>query len=355
MGKKNSSLGNVLVLRVFNMSVLLTRWYKYAKTATLENLKKSLINYTLDKLYDLSYCRELFTCNDKQELIRYIAPLVNSHKTSNDYYRYFEETDDFKEYYYTPFFDEDTRYERIVKTKSFIKLNRIKECCFYYSLRYGFDVYELYQFMDNNPKIMLNDDDYSDDIPPQEYNDNLRVIIAPIFPQKRTVLTKGRYVDLTSYRGYKYRPKFMCELPVKFTFPDKPFHRRLPFNINITRILDENVFIDENLNRIIITSLSIYEVYRILYADRIKYELCQKHLNGTAIATDEDIFLIVDNSLERTSETDAIDEFIMSDDKYPIGNYQRNITDYDKFELIAALARVLIEASNDELSIETSS
>ena len=227
----------------------LKRVYSYAKIANVNQLKKGLIDYILDELYDLSYCKVIYECDDRDTLIRYIEPLISMNKTRNDYYKIFNDFP-IMEYYYTPLFDDDTRDERVIKTKSQISLGNIKETCYFYSLRYGFDVYKLFQFMDNNKYInssSSSDDDFSvgeddlktinkrypkrdiiskidkDTIKLTDYNDNLRVIIAPIFPQKRLPLTLGSDVDLSSIRNVKRLPFNAFNYPMYFDIPIRKF------------------------------------------------------------------------------------------------------------------------------------
>ena len=298
----------------------LRKVYAYAKTATVRQLKKGIIDYILDEIYDLSYCGKVFHCNDKETLIRYIEPLVRMQKTKNDYYRTFNEFP-IKEYYYTPLFDEDTRNERIIKTKSQIYLENIKETCYFYSLRYNFDVHSLYNFMDNNRYMATSSssDDESmdsegveevsrkkymkrniiskfdkDTIKLTDYNDNLRVIIAPIFPQKRTSLELGQEVDLSMYRTMKRLPFSSFNYPIYFSIPEREFHNKLPFEFHIDEKIDNNMYIDRNIGRVIITELSLMEVYKKLHEDYVKYELGQDHRNGSAVATAICYYLLFD-------------------------------------------------------------
>lgn len=296
------------------------RVYAYAKTANLNQLKKGLIDYILDELYDLSYCKTIFMCDDKDTLIRYIEPLITMHKTPNDYYRTFNDYS-VKEYYYTPLFDDDSRDERIIKTKSQIALSRIKETCYFYSLRYGFDVYSLYQFMDNNRYIRSSsssDDDFSigeeevkrthkrfvkrdiiskidkDTIKLTDYNDNLRVIIAPIFPQKRVPLNLGQTIDLSTIRNVKRLPYSSFNYPLYFDVPVRGFHDKLPFEFKISETISEGIYIDRTNERIIITGLDLYTIYRCLYGDYLCYTQNMEHVNGSCVATSTDYYLLID-------------------------------------------------------------
>lgn len=302
----------------------INRVYAYAKSANLVQLKKGLIDYILDEIYDLSYCKTIFICNDKDTLIRYIEPLVTSHKTRNDYYKTFNDYH-IKEYYYTPLFDDDSRDERIIKTKSQIALNRIKETCYFYSLRYGFDVYSLYQFMDNNRYIQSSsssDDDFSigeDDIKPSrkryikrsvvskidedtikltDYNDNLRVIIAPIFPQKRIPLELGPIIDLSTIRNSKRLPYNAFNYPLYFDVPVRSFHDKLPFEFKISETISEGIYVDRTNGRIIITGLDLCTVYRCLYGDYLCYSRNLNHVNGSCVATSTDYYLLIDTDEE---------------------------------------------------------
>ena len=306
------------------------RVYSYAKLANVNQLKKGLIDYILDELYDLSYCKLIFECNDKDKLIRYIEPLITMSKTRNDYYKTFN---DFSvmEYYYTPLFDDDTRDERIIKTKSQIALGNIKETCYFYSLRYGFDVYKLYQFMDNNRYISTSsssDDDFSvdeeepvpinkrfvkrdivskidkDTIKLTDYNDNLRVIIAPIFPQKRVPLTLGSEVDLSSIRNVKRLPFNAFNYPIYFDVPVRKFHEKLPFEFKVESTISEGIYVDNTNERIIITGLDLCTIYRCLYGDYICYSRGLKHVNGSCISTAVDHYLLIDIGGKIDGETE---------------------------------------------------
>jgi hypothetical protein len=298
----------------------INRVYSYAKTANLVQLKKGLIDYILDELYDLSYCKTVFNCNDKDTLIRYIEPLVSMHKTRNDYYRTFNDYP-VKEYYHTPLFDDDNRDERIIKTKSQIALNRIKETCYFYGLRYGFDVYSLYQFMDNNRYIRSSsssDDDFSvdedylkptrkrfvkrdiiskidnDTIKLTDYNDNLRVIIAPIFPQKRISLELGPVIDLSTIRTVKRLPFNSFNYPLYFDVAVKPFHDKLPFEFKIAETISDGIYVDRTNERIIITGLDLCTIYRCLYGDYLCYSHSLDHVNGSCVATSTDYYMLID-------------------------------------------------------------
>ena len=307
------------------------RVYAYAKSANLNQLKKGLIDYILDELYDLSYCKTVFTCDDKDTLIRYIEPLITTHKTRNDYYRTFNDYQ-VKEYYYTPLFDDDNRDERIIKTKSQISLSRIKETCYFYSLRYEFDVYALYRFMDNNRYIRSSsssDDDLSiseeevtrtrkrfikrdiiskidkDTIKLTDYNDNLRVIIAPIFPQKRVPLELGPSVDLSSIRNVKRLPYNAFNYPLYFDVPVRCFHDRLPFEFKISETISEGIYIDRTNERIIITGLDLCTIYRCLYGDYLCYSHNLNHVNGSCVATSTDYYLLIDVDCKNINMKDA--------------------------------------------------
>lgn len=307
------------------------RVYAYAKTANLNQLKKGLIDYILDELYDLSYCKTILNCNDKDMLVRYIEPLITMHKTRNDYYRTFNDYP-VKEYYYTPLFDDDSRDERIIKTKSQIALNRIKETCYFYSLRYGFDVYSLYQFMDNNRYIRASsssDDDFSigeDDLKPTrkrfvkrdiiskidkdtikltDYNDNLRVIIAPIFPQKRVPLELGSIIDLSVIRTVKRLPFNAFSYPLYFSMEVKPFHDKLPFEFKIAETISDGIYIDRTNERIIITGLDLCTIYRCLYGDYLCYSRGLNHVNGSCVATSTDYYLLIDIGGENINTVDT--------------------------------------------------
>ena len=307
------------------------RVHAYAKSANLVQLKKGLIDYILDEIYDLSYCKTVFTCDDRDTLIRYIEPLVMSHKTSNDYYKTFNDYP-IKEYYYTPLFDDDSRDERIIKTKSQIALNRIKETCYFYSLRYGFDVYSLYQFMDNNRYIQSSsssDDDFSigeddvkssrkryikrsvvskideDTIKLTDYNDNLRVIIAPIFPQKRIPLELGPIIDLSTIRNSKRLPYNAFNYPLYFDVPDRSFHDKLPFEFKISETISEGIYIDRTNERIIITGLDLCTIYRCLYGDYLCYSRNLNHVNGSCVATSTDYYLLIDIDEESIDQDDT--------------------------------------------------
>ena len=308
----------------------LKRVYSYAKIANIRQLKKGLIDYILNELYNLSYCKVIFECDDKDTLIRYIEPLISIHKTRNDYYRTFNDFP-ITEYYYTPLFDDDTRDERIIKTKSQISLGNIKETCYFYSLRYGFDVYALYQFMDNNKYVNTSsssDDDFSvgeeepktinkrhpkrdiiskidkDTIKLTDYNDNLRVIIAPIFPQKRIPLTLGSEVDLSMIRNVKRLPFNSFNYPMYFDIPIKKFHERLPFEFKIDSSISEGIYADNTNNRIIITGLDLCTIYRCLYGDYLCYSRGLKHVNGSCISTAVDHYLLIDIGGKIDSETE---------------------------------------------------
>ena len=322
------------------------RVYSYAKTANVTQLKKGLIDYILDELYDLSYCRTIMECDDKDTLIRYIEPLVSMNKTSNDYYKTFMEYP-IKEYYYTPFFDDDTREERIIKTYSQIALDNIRETCYFYSLRFGFDVYKLYRLMDNNRYMQTSsssDDDISEEEPltPRkcsikrdmkikidrdtlkltDYNDNLRVIIAPIFPQKKLSLTIGEAVDLTSIRTINRLPLMSFNYPLYFNIPDRAFHTRLPFEFTIDETISENIYVDHTHGRVIITGLDAFMIYRCLYGDYLCYERGLKHVNGSCIATSTDYYLLIDIGGKIDEETKDFAKNINDDafsDYYDLG------------------------------------
>ena len=350
--------------------------YRYAATSTMQQLKKGLIEYILNNLYDLRYCKTIFQCKDKTDLVRYIEPLLRIHKTSNDYYKTFN---DFPvdEYYYTPLFDDDTREERIIKTKSQIVLGNIAETCYFYSLRYGFDVHTLYRFMDNNKyaSVTTTDDDYSfsdcsDDfdtfdapsscdklcvkrskidrrktmkinrsnsishvsdhiIKLTDYNDNLRVIIAPIFPQKRTELNPGDPVDLSKYTTVKRLPFMAYSYPIYFMFDARPFHNRLPFEFKITKKIYDNMFIDDHVGRVIRTDLLLMEIYKELYNDYIDYVSDRPHKNMSCIATDIDYYLLEDipNDVESPlSDTLTLNDSILSDTAFNDGTSDDSMT-----------------------------
>lgn len=309
----------------------INRVYIYAKSANINQLKKGLIDYILDELYDLSYCRTIFECTDIDQLIRYIEPLITTRKSKNDYYRTFSEYS-IKEYYYTPFFDDDNRDERIIKTYSQIALGNIQEMCYFYSLRYGFDVYRLYRFMDNNRYMSASsssDDDISigeqevgiikkryvkrnilskidkDTIKMTDYNDNLRVIIAPIFPQKRVPLELGPRVDLSSIRAAKRLPFKSFSYPLYFNILDRPFHSKLPFEFKIDETIREGIYIDRTNKRIVITGLDLRTIYRCLYGDYLCYERGLNHVNGSCIATATDYYLLIDIDGKIDEETES--------------------------------------------------
>lgn len=317
----------------------LKRVYSYAKIANVNQLKKGLIDYVLDELYALSYCKVIYECDDRDTLIRYIEPLITTHKTRNDYYKIFNDFP-ITEYYYTPLFDDDTRDERVIKTKSQISLGNIKETCYFYSLRYGFDVYKLYQFMDNNKYInssSSSDDDFSvgeeepkainkrypkrdiiskidkDTIKLTDYNDNLRVIIAPIFPQKRLPLTLGSEVDLSSIRNVKRLPFNAFNYPMYFDIPIRKFHERLPFEFKIDSSISEGIYVDNTNNRIIITGLDLCTIYRCLYGDYLCYSRGLKHVNGSCISTAVDNYLLIDIGGKIDSETEDFARNIRDD------------------------------------------
>ena len=314
------------------------RVYAYAKSANIYQLKKGLIDYILDELYDLSFCRTIFECNDKDKLIRYIDPLVTMKKTTNDYYRTFNDYS-VTEYYYTPLFDDDTRNERIIKTKSQISLGNIEETCYFYSLRYGFDVYALYRFMDNNKytHTSSSSDDESineyeeinnkkryakrnvvrkldkDTIKLTDYNDNLRVIIAPIFPQKRLMLEIGPEIDLSVIRNVKRLPFSSFNYPFYFDIPVRKFHDKLPFEINIDEMISEGIYIDRTNKRIVITGLDLFTIYRCLYGDYLCYSRGLEHVNGSCISTVVDHFLLIDTDGKIDEETEDFARNIKDD------------------------------------------
>ena len=127
-----------------------------------------------------------------------------------------------------------------------------------------------------------------------DYNDNLRVIIAPIFPQKRNPLELGQEVDLSMYRIMKRLPFSSFNYPIYFSIPERNFHNKLPFEFHVDEKIDNNMYIDRNIGRVIITELSLMEVYKKLHEDYVKYELGQDHKNGSAVATAIIYYLLFD-------------------------------------------------------------
>lgn len=301
----------------------LDKIYPYAKKASTNQLKKGLIDYILNEIYDLNYCKTIFNCDEKNTLVSYIKPLYESNRRTIDIYKDFIDTD-YDKFYFTPFFDEDSKTERIIKTKSLLVAGKIKDICYYYSLRFGFDVEKLFDFMsnsNNNPspdvlnsltgncstEINLGQEneldnqsssdelvDFDEQIISTEnttdkilFDDNIRIIIVPIYPGKRKELVPGDYVDLYKYRKVNKIPINYFKFPRKFLIQKRPFYNKLPFDFSVTRKLFNNYYIDENIDRIIITGLNMKTAYRIMYIDSILYNLGLPHLNSSVVSVEE--------------------------------------------------------------------
>ena len=205
--------------------------------------------------------------------------------------------------------------------------------------------------MDNNLHKEINIyDDYSDDYSDNEttkYNDNLRVIITPIFPQRKKKLIKGDYVNIDKFKDKLTIPLHSYIFPKIFMRKELSeknikYFNKLQFPINITEKLSDNVFIDKTTHNIIIIGLSVEDIYRYLYLDNILYLLNLNHHNGYCLSSPHNNFLLFDDDILEDDvpiEKDKlkiIDNLLVNNqkDKIPFRKYNLDINIYDKKTLL---------------------